>query len=133
MRAMTRPLLTACLLCGLALAACGGGDKKASTDCRKSPDKAIESAARKHVETIVVGTKDVGDADKITVDTCQTSDSAATATITVLGVRDKQVADQRHQLTLGRRNNSWVFENDLDTQRCREGHGHRDFSSLQCK
>jgi hypothetical protein len=124
--------LTACLFCGLALAACGGADKKASKDCRSSAAKGLDGAARKHVETIVVGTKDVGDADKIKVDTCQTSDSDGTAVVTVLGVRDKLIEDQRHQITLKLKNANWVIVRDLDTQRCRNGHGHRDFSSLQC-
>jgi hypothetical protein len=133
MRAMKLLMLTACVLCGLLLAACGGGDKKASKDCLSPVDKGLDGAARKHVETIVVGTKDVGDADKINVDICRTSDSDATAVVTVLGVRDKLIEDQRHQLTLQRKNSNWVIVRDLDTLRCRNGHGHRDFSSLLCK
>ncbi|MEA2155948.1 MAG: hypothetical protein QOE11_2088 [Solirubrobacteraceae bacterium] len=132
MRAMRPLLLAVCLCCAVAFAACGSDDKK-STKCLSTSDKAVDSAARKHVETIVVGTKAVGDADKITVDTCRTSDSDATATVTVFGVRDKRIEDQRHQLTLELKNANWVIARDLDSQRCRKGHGHRDFSSLVCR
>ena len=128
---MRRLLATSWLLASLALVACGGNDKNASTDCL-SPDKAIDAAAAKHVDTIVVGVKDVGDADKVTVKSCRTSDNDATAIVTVSGVRDASVKDQRHELTLKRKNNRWVLARDLDTQRCRKGHGHQDFSSLQC-
>jgi len=126
-----RRLLATSLFACLALVACGGDDKKASTTCL-SPDKTIDSAAAKHVDKIVVGVKDVGDADKVEVTSCRTSDEDATATVTVRGVRDALVKDQRHKLTLKRKNNNWVLTQDLDTQRCREGHGHQNFSSLQC-
>jgi hypothetical protein len=132
MRAMRGTLLIACLLAGAALGACGGGDKKANTDCLSS-QAALEAAARAHVDTIVVGTKDVGDADSIKVDTCRTSDENATATVTVQGIRDASVRDQRHALTLEKKDARWTIVRDLDTQRCRDGHGHQDFSSIQCK
>jgi hypothetical protein len=131
MRAMRRALLTAALLAGLALASCGGDDKEANKDCQPGSDPALEAAARAHVDKIIVGAKPV-DADKIEVDACRTSDDEATATITVLGVKDKAVKDQRHQATLEKRNGKWAVVRDLDTQRCREGHGHKGFSSLQC-
>jgi CO dehydrogenase/acetyl-CoA synthase alpha subunit len=131
MRAMRGTLLISCLLAGTALGACGG-DKKANTDCLSSP-AALEAAARAHVDTIVVGIKDVGDADSIKVDTCRTSDEDATATVTVQGIRDDAVRDQRHQLTFEKRDARWTIVRDLDTQRCRTGRGHQDFSSIQCK
>jgi hypothetical protein len=125
----------ACLLAALALGACGGDDKKdnASKDCQSGSDAALEAAARAHVDTIVIGTKEVGDADKIDVTQCKTSDSDATAVVTVEGIRDDSVRDQRHQLTLEKRSARWTIVRDLDSQRCREGRGHQDFSSIQCK
>lgn len=128
---MRRTLLTGCLLTAVAVAACGGDDR-AQTRCEPA-DAALEAAARKHVDTIVVGAKAIeGDADRVTVDACRTSDEDATATVTVFGVRDDSVRDQRHRLTLQRKDGAWVIVRDLDTQRCRTGRGHQDFSSLRC-
>jgi CO dehydrogenase/acetyl-CoA synthase alpha subunit len=132
MPAMRGRLLTSCLLAGLALGACGGDDKQASKDCLSS-QAALEAAARAHVDKIVIGTKEVGDADKIAVDTCRTSDTEATATVTVEGIRDDSVQDQRHQLTLEKKSGRWTITRDLDSQRCRKNRGHQDFSSIQCK
>ena len=124
----------ACLLAALALGACGGDDDdNKSTACQSGSDAALEAAARAHVDTIVVGANEVGDADKIDVEQCRTSDEDATATVTVEGIRDDSVRDQRHELTLEKRNARWAIVRDLDTQRCREGRGHQDFSSIQCK
>ena len=132
MRAMRGRLLTTCLLAGLVLGACGGGDKKENKACLKGSDPALEQAARDHVKTIIVGVKEVGDADKVTVDTCKTSDEEATATVTAEGLRDDSVRDQRHQMTLKKRNGKWAIVQDSDTLRCRKGRGHQDFSSVQC-
>jgi hypothetical protein len=132
MRAMrARLLLTTCLIAGLALSACGGDDKKVSKKCLAG-DPALDAAARTHVETIIVGTREVGTADNVAVDACRTSDQDATATVTVEGLRDDSVRDQRHQITLRKRNGKWAIVRDLDTQRCRDGRGHQDFSSLAC-
>jgi hypothetical protein len=131
---MRRTLLAGCLLAAVAAAGCGGddNDKQAQTRCLSS-SPALEAAARKHVDTIVVGAKAIkSDADRVTVDACRTSDEDATATVTVLGVRDDSVRDQRHRLTLQRKDGAWVIVRDLDTQRCRKGRGHQDFSSLRC-
>jgi hypothetical protein len=131
MRAMRRTLLTGCLLTAIAVAACGGGDR-AQTRCEPA-DATLEAAARKHADTIVVGAKAVeGGAQRVAVDACRTSDEDATATVTVFGVRDDSVRDQRHRLTLQRKDGAWVIVRDLDTQRCRTGRGHQDFSSLRC-
>ncbi|MDP2712362.1 MAG: hypothetical protein Q8O56_14180 [Solirubrobacteraceae bacterium] len=129
-------LLTACLLAGLALAGCGGGDddddERADRPCLPA-GAAFEAAARGHVDTIVVGTTAVdGDAERIEVDPCRMSDDDGTATVTVFGVRDDSIQDQRHEVTLERRDGTWTVVRDLDTHRCREGRGHRDFSTLPC-
>ena len=127
-----RGTLIACLLATVVLGACGGDDKQASKDCIAGSDAALEAAARAHVDKIVIGTKEVGDADKIAVDTCRTSDTEATATVTVEGIRDDSVRDQRHQLTLEKKSGTWTIIRDLDSQRCQKGRGHQDFSSIQC-
>jgi len=127
---MRRMLLTGCLLAAVAAAGCGGDDK---ASCEPSDDAALTAAARKHVDTIVVGAKAVeGGAQRVTVDACRTSDEDANATVTVFGVPDDSVRDQRHRLTLERKDGAWVIVRDLDTQRCHKGRGHQDFSSLRC-
>jgi hypothetical protein len=135
MRAMRRTLLAGFLLLGVVLGACGNDDKNnnAQAKCLSGDDPALEAAARDHTKVIVVGAKALGsDADRVQVDTCRTSDNNATATVTVFGIRDKAVSDQRHQMTLERKAARWQVVRDLDTQRCRKGHGHQDFSSLKC-
>jgi hypothetical protein len=132
MRAMRRTLLAGLLLAGVALGACGDDEKNAQTTCL-SDDPALTAVARDHANVVVVGAKVVkGEADRVQVDTCRTSDEDATATVTVFGIRDDSVRDQRHRLTLERQNARWVVVRDLDTQRCRKGRGHQDFSSLKC-
>jgi CO dehydrogenase/acetyl-CoA synthase alpha subunit len=133
MRAMTRTLLAGLLLVGAALGACGNDDKnKTATKCL-SNDPALTAAARDHADVIVVGAKVVrSEADRVQVDTCRTTDTNATATVTVLGIRDDSIRDQRHQMTLERRSGRWIVVRDNDTQRCRKGRGHQDFSSLKC-
>ena len=136
MPAMRRTLLAGVLLTGVVvLGACGNDDdKNTQAKCRSGDDDpALKAAARDHARVIVVGAKVVkAEADRIGVDICQTSDENATATVTVFGIRDDSVRDQRHQLTLERKSARWVVVRDLDTQRCRKGRGHQDFSSLKC-
>lgn len=132
MLAMRERAATACLLAGLVLSACGGDDEKKNTACLPGDDPALAAASRAHVDKIIVGAEPV-DARKVEVDKCRTGDEDATATVTVLGVKDTLVADQRHQMRLEKKNAKWAIVRDLDTQRCRKGHGHRDFSALQCK
>ena len=133
MRAMRRTLLAGLLLAGVVLGACGDDDKSAQTTCQSGDDPGLEAVARDHAKAIVVGAKLVkAEADRVEVDTCKTSDENATATVTVFGIRDDSVRDQRHQLTLERKDARWTVVRDLDTQRCRKGRGHQDFSSLKC-
>jgi CO dehydrogenase/acetyl-CoA synthase alpha subunit len=133
MRAMTRTLLAGLLLVGATLSACGNDDKnKTATTCLGN-DPALTAAAREHAHVIVVGAKVVkSEADRVQVDTCRTTDTNATATVTVFGIRDDSVRDLRHQMTLERRSARWLVVRDNDTQRCRKGRGHQDFSSLKC-
>jgi CO dehydrogenase/acetyl-CoA synthase alpha subunit len=133
MRAMTRTLLAGLLLVGAALSACGNDDEnKTATKCL-SGEPALTAAARAHANVIVVGAKVLkSEADRVQVDTCRTTDENATATVTVFGIRDDSVRDLRHQMTLERRNARWVVVRDNDTQRCRKGRGHQDFSTLKC-
>ena len=135
MSAMRRLLLTGCLLACLAAAGCGDDDdeKNQAKECLSSP-AALQTAAKEHANVIVVGAKALdSEAKRVEVKACRTSDDEATATVTVLGIPDDSIRDQRHQLTLERKNARWVVVRDLDTQRCREGRGHQDFSSLVCK
>jgi hypothetical protein len=131
---MRRTLLAGLLLTGVMLGACGNDDDKdTQATCRSGDDSALKAAARDHAKVIVVGAKVVkAEADRVQVDTCQTSDEDATATVTVFGIHDDSVRDQRHQLTLERKSARWVVVRDLDTHRCRKGRGHQDFSSLKC-
>lgn len=130
---MRRTLLAGSLLLGVVLGACGSDENdKTATECL-SADPEIEAAAREHAKVIVVGAKVVGgEADRVEVDTCRTTDENATATVTVFGIRDDSIRDQRHQMTLERRNARWVVVRDNDTHRCRKGRGHQDFSSVKC-
>ncbi len=135
MSAMRRILLTGCLLACLAAAGCGGDDDESdqAKDCLKST-AALEAAAKRHANVIVVGTKALdSEADSVDVEPCRTSDEDATAVVTVRGIPDDSIRDQRHELTLERKKARWVVVRDLDTQRCREGRGHQDFSSVVCK
>jgi hypothetical protein len=133
MRAMRAQLLTACVVvAGLALSACGNDDDNTNKACIKGSDNALESAARSHVDVIIVGVKKVGQADDVDVKTCKTGDNDATAVVTVKGINDKTVEDQRHTMKLAKKNGKWVIVQDNDTLRCRKGHGHRNFSTLQC-
>jgi hypothetical protein len=132
MPAMRGILLTACVVAGLALSACGDDDDNENKACMKGSDNALESAARSHVDVIIVGVKKVGEADDVDVKTCKTGDDDATAVVTVKGIHDKTVQDQRHTMKLAKKNGKWVIVQDNDTFRCREGHGHRRFSTLQC-
>ncbi len=133
MSAMNRILLTGCLLACLAAAGCGGDDDdEQATKCLSTP-AALEAAAKQHANVIVVGAKALdSEAGSVEVKACRTSDDDATATVTVKDIPDDSIRDQRHQLTLERKNARWVVVRDLDTQRCREGRGHEDFSSLVC-
>jgi len=129
---MRGTLLAACLVAGVALSACGGSHDNTNKACLKGSDDALTAAARAHVDVIIVGVKKIGQADKVDVDTCKLSDDKATAVVTVKGIRDKTVQDQRHEMKLEKHNDKWAIVQDNDTLRCRKGHGHRNFSTLQC-
>jgi hypothetical protein len=74
-----------------------------------------------------------GDADRVEVIVCKTSDTRATATVTVFGQRDDSVRDTRHELVLDKLVvDGWVVSNDVTTYRCQPGRGHQDFSSELC-
>ena len=131
---MRRTLLAGLLLVGVVLGACGNDDEnKTQAKCLSGDAPGLEAAARDHSRVIVVGAKSLSsEADRVQVDTCRTSDTDATATVTVFGIRDTSVSDQRHQMTLERKAARWLVVRDNDTQRCRKGHGHQGFSSLRC-
>jgi hypothetical protein len=105
----------------------------AESSCRP-PEPEIHNAARAVAGDITVARPGVeGDADRIEVVVCKTTDSRATATVTVYGQRDDSVRDARHELVLDKLvAQGWVVSSDVTTYRCQPGRGHQDFSPDLC-
>jgi hypothetical protein len=122
-------LLPACLL-AVALIGCGSG---ATTNCKVPPDRALLLAVRAHAGPVKLPTSTTsGNIGRLTITACQTSDSEATATLTVFSLSDKAVRDIRHGMTLEFRAGKWVVTADAHSRRCHEGHGSQEFSSKKC-
>jgi hypothetical protein len=120
----------ACLLATL-VAGCGSG---ATTDCKVPPDRALLLAVRAHAGPIVLPTeKRKGNAGRLTITACQTSDTAATATLSVFSLSDDSIRDIRHEMKLERKGaGRWTVTGDAHMQRCQRGRGSQDFSSARC-
>ncbi|CAA9508351.1 MAG: hypothetical protein AVDCRST_MAG67-2569 [uncultured Solirubrobacteraceae bacterium] len=129
---MRAPVLlpTLCLMAA-AVAGCGSG---ATTNCRVPPDRPLLVAIRAHPQpTVVLPTsKRKGNAGRLTITACQTSDTEATATLTVFSQTHKSVRDVRHGMKLVRRSGKWTVIGDAHSRRCYEGHGSQEFSGAPC-
>lgn len=127
-----RPLVllpAACLLAAV-LAGCGAG---ATTNCKVPPDRALLLAVREHAASVMVtSTERRGNAGRLTITACQTSDTEATATLTVFGLRDDSTRDIRHGMKLERRAGKWTVIGDSHSRRCQEGRGAQEFSGARC-
>ena len=134
----TRLPLFTLLLAALAIASCGddaGPNEPAA--CVSTSDGALEAAAKAHVRNIVVGDNaspkgEQGQADRIEVAVCRSSDNDGRATVTVLGLRDDSIRDVRHVMVLEKRNGNWVIVRDGDSYRCQQGRGQQDFEPNRC-
>jgi hypothetical protein len=122
-------LVAACLLL-VALASCGSG---ATTNCKVPPDRALLLAVRAHAGDVMLTTQERrGNIGRLTITACQTSDTEATATLTVFGRTDKATRDIRHGMKLERRAGRWTVTGDAHSRRCHEGHGSQVFASARC-
>jgi hypothetical protein len=97
-------------------------------------DAELEQAARAVAGNVTLPSPGVeGDVDEVKVEICRTTETAATATVTLLGHRDDSVQDSRHALTLEKQaGTGWVVTKDVTTYRCRPGRGQQEFSPALC-
>lgn len=126
-----RPLVlppAACLLAAV-LAACGTG---ATTNCKVPPDRELLIAVRAHAGPVVITDERRRNAGRLTITACQTSDTEATATLTVFGLRGESTRDIRHGMKLERRGGKWTVIGDSHARRCYKGRGAQEFSGARC-
>jgi hypothetical protein len=126
-----RPLvLTAVCVSAAVAAGCGSG---VTTNCKVPPDRALLLAVRAHAGPIVLPTQERrGNAGRLTITACQTSDTDATATLTVFSLSDKKTRDIRHGMKLERRGDRWRITGDAHSQRCQGANSTQEFSSARC-
>ncbi len=123
-------LLPAACLVALLVAGCGSG---ATTNCKVPPDRPLLLAIRAHAGPIVLPTAEKrGNAGRLTITACQTSDTEATATLTVFSLSGESVRDIRHGMKLERRAGKWTVIGDAHSRRCYEGRGAQEFSGERC-
>ena len=126
-----RTVAAASLLAAAVVAGCGSGP---GTNCQAKPDRALLLAVREHAGPIVLRSdKKRGNAAQLTITACQTSDTEATATLTIFGLRHKSIQDMRHGVRLERRAGKWRVTADAHSRRCQPNHGSREFSSERCR
>jgi hypothetical protein len=112
------------------MAGCGSG---ATTNCKVPPDRALLLAIRAHAGPVQLTTADKkGNAGRLTITACQTSDTDATATMTVFSLSDKNTRDIRHGMKLERTGRKWAIIGDSHSRRCQKGRGAQEFSSAPC-
>jgi hypothetical protein len=122
-------LLPACLL-AVAVSSCGAG---ATTNCKAPPDRPLLLAVKAHAGPVKLpSSTEPGNAGRLTISACQTSDTEATATLTVFSLSDPSTRDIRHGMTLERRGTDWIVTADAHSRRCQKGHGSQEFSSAKC-
>ena len=125
-----RIVVPACLLAAV-VASCGSGP---GTNCKEKPERALLLAVRDHAGKIVLRSdKERGNAAQLTITACQTSDTEATATLTIFGLRHEAIQDMRHGVRLERRGGKWTVTADAHSRRCQPNHGSREFSSERCR
>jgi hypothetical protein len=118
-----------CLLAAI-VAGCGSG---ATTNCRLPPDRDLLLAVRAHAGAVKLpSSTESGNAGRLTITACQTSDSEATATLTVFSISDSSTRDIRHGMKLEKRSAAWAVVGDAHSRRCQKGHGSQEFSSARC-
>jgi hypothetical protein len=120
-------ILPACLVAAL-LSSCSSG---VMTNCR-TPDDALLRAVRAHAAKIKPGSGTTNNAGRLTISACQTSDTEATATMTIFSLKDKRTRDIRHGMTLKRKGPTWIITKDAHTRRCKTGPRSDEFSSAKC-
>ena len=126
-----RAIVPACLLAAAVASGCGSG---VTTNCKAPPDRALLLAVRAHASQIKLPDgPDKGNAGRLTISACQTSDTEATATMTVFGLRDDSTLDIRHGMKLQVKNGKWVVTGDSHTRRCQPNRGSQEFSSARCR
>jgi hypothetical protein len=121
-------IIPVCLV-AILLCSCGSG---ATTNCKAPPDRALLLAVRAHAAQIKPGSGTSSNAGRLTITACQTSDSEATATMTIFSLKDPRTRDIRHGMTLKRKGTNWVITKDAHTRRCQKGPGSEEFSSAKC-
>ncbi len=113
-----------------AVAGCGTG---ATTNCKVPPDRALLLAVRAHAGPITLPTeRKRGNAGRLTITACQTSDTDATATLTVFSLSDKSTRDIRHGMKLEFRGGRWAVTGDAHSRRCQGARSTQEFSSAAC-
>jgi len=130
-------VIVPCLLSAALAGGCGGDSESGAggggADC-KDADKALTAAARGHAGNLEVAAAGrEGDAQRISVDVCRTTDEDATAVVIVYGLRDDAIRDVRHRLRLIKVGGLWQVTDDLDSRRCRQGRGPQQFSGDVCR
>jgi hypothetical protein len=128
---MRRPaLLAAACSIAVAVVGCGSG---ATTNCKVPPDRELLLAIRAHAGPIVLTTAERrGNAGRLTITACQTSDSEATATLTVFSLSEKSTRDIRHGMKLERKAGKWTVMGDSHSRRCQGATAAEEFSSARC-
>lgn len=125
-----RSLIPAVCLLAAVAAGCGSG---ATTNCRVPPDRDLLVAIRAHAGPVELTTVEKrGNIGRLTITACQTSDTEATATLTVFSMSGKSTRDIRHGMKLEKAGAKWKVIGDAHSRRCYKGHGSQEFSSARC-
>lgn len=126
-----RVLVPGCLLAAAIASGCGSG---VTTNCKVPPDRALLLAIRAHAGPIKLPDgPDKGNASRLTITACQTSDTEATATMTIFGLKDESTLDIRHGVKVQRKNGRWMVTGDSHTRRCQPGRGTQEFANERCR
>ena len=129
MRALA--IVPAGLLTALVAAGCGSG---VTTNCKVPTDRALLLAVRAHASSIELPNgPDKGNAARLTISACQTSDTEGTATLTVFGLKDESTLDIRHGVKVMFKNGNWDVTGDAHTRRCQPGRGSQEFANSKCR